>query len=224
MVERVPAVICDVDSLTKGTYVEMPGWDPNYVIIDERVQASRVNVIGIITQAQAEGNVAQYVLDDSSATIQVRSYESEQLEAKPGELVLVIGRPRVYQNEVYLAAEIIRPVKPAWAQHRKKQLAQLAAERAALPKFEPPEPSDEPEAALIPSTPPKPTAEPKKDASDTERIYAMIEKLDSGDGADISDVLAEADKQGIDDAEKAISHMLEMGDIFEIRAGKLKVL
>lgn len=223
MVERMPAVICDVKSISAGRYVEMPGWEPNYVVVDDRLRVSRVNVIGTITQAEAEGSIARYALDDASGRIALRSYESSELEAKPGDLVIVIGRPRIYQNEIYLVPELIRAIEPAWAGFRKRQLELLTGERALL------EAIDETEAPASggETRAPKPAAkdaDTDAPATDTERIYALIERIDTGDGADMSDVIARAEKDGIAEAEKAIHHMLEMGDIFEIRAGKLKVL
>ena len=226
-VERVPAVICDIKHLKEGRYVERPGWDPNYVVLNDRVRVSRVNIIGAITLATAEGGSAQYTLSDGTGEITLRTYDTSELEANPGELVIVIGRPRSYQNEVYIVPEIIRLVKEPWATHRKKHLEILTQERSVLPILE-----EEPQDTSETSTPrerepvreaPQPPAQAEP-ANDTERIYAMIETLDGGDGVDISDVLTKAESDGIENAEKAIHHMLEMGDIFEIRAGKLKVL
>lgn len=230
MAERVPAVIIDVKSITQGTYVEMPGWDPNYVIVDSRFKVSRVNIIGVIVQAEVDGNTANYTLSDQTGTITLRSFDTPEIEAKPEEPVLVIGRPRVYQNEIYLVPELIRTIDPRWAEYRKRELDILAEERLALPEIE--VPSEEERAALKTERqtepreekPKKAEPEPEGAATDTERIYAMIETIDSGDGADLSEVLAKAQAEGIENAERAIHHMLEMGDIFEIRAGKLKVL
>lgn len=224
MVERMPAVICDVKRISTGRYVEMPGWEPNFVVMDDRLKVSRVNVIGTITQAEQDGTIVRYALADASGMISLRSYETNELEASPGDLVIVIGRPRAYQDEIYLVPEIIRKVEPAWAAYRKRQLELLETERSALEPIEitEPEAPSEPRAES-PRTETR-APEPVGDATDTERIYALIERIDSGDGADMSDVLSQAEKDGIAEAEKAIHHMLEMGDIFEIRAGKLKVL
>ena len=227
-VERVPAVICDLKRLLEGLYVEMPGWEPNYVIIDERLKVSRVNVIGVITLVDTQGGGARYTLTDGTGDIALRSYEGSEPRAKPGDLVVVIGRPRVYQNEIYLVPEVIRTIDQNWVNHRKRQLELLDDERSNLAILEIPETqvTKESSAAHAPAVEKKDSSKqtPEEPSSDTERIYAMIESLDSGDGVDLSDVLMKAQSDGIENAEKAIHHMLEMGDIFEIRAGKLKVL
>jgi RPA family protein len=219
-IERVPAVVSDIKRLRAGTYVEMPGWDPNYVIIDKRIKASRVNLIGIITLADTDGGGVRYTLTDGTGDLLLRSYEGSVALAAPGDPVIVVGRPRSFQNEIFLAVEIIRPIDQRWAHHRKRHLELLDAHRSQLPVLEAPEPL-EPEV-VAPSA--IETSRDEKPSSDTERIYALIESLDPGDGIDLSDVLIKAQADGIENAEKAIDHMLEMGDIFEIRAGKLKVL
>ena len=221
-IERVPAVISDIKRLREGAYVEMPGWEPNYVLIDERIKASRINLIGIITLADTDGGSARYTLTDGTGDLIIRSYEGSEPRAQPGDPVVVVGRPRVFQGELFLALEVIRTIDQRWAHHRKKHLELLDAQRSTLPVLEvpeAPEPPKDPEP--VQRSVPEPSAQP---ASDTERIYAMIETLDPGDGVDLSDVLVKAQAEGITSAEKAIAHMLEMGDIFEIRAGKLKVL
>ena len=49
----------------------------------------------------------------------------------------------------------------------------------------------------------------------------MIKKLDEGDGVLIDDVIKSSK---IGDAEEIINRLLENGDIFEIKPGKLKIL
>ena len=55
----------------------------------------------------------------------------------------------------------------------------------------------------------------------TQKIFRIIKKLDKGAGADIEDILLES---GIENAEKYITTLINEGEIFEIRPGKVKVL
>ena len=54
-----------------------------------------------------------------------------------------------------------------------------------------------------------------------EEIYLLIKKLDSGDGASIEDVVSESKNK---ESEGIIEKLLQNGDIFEIRPGRVKVL
>ncbi|MBI2134051.1 hypothetical protein HYU11_05195, partial [Candidatus Woesearchaeota archaeon] len=52
-------------------------------------------------------------------------------------------------------------------------------------------------------------------------IRKLIKEIDTGNGADIEDV---SRKSNIAETEGIIRNMLQAGEIFEIRPGKLKVL
>ena len=55
----------------------------------------------------------------------------------------------------------------------------------------------------------------------TEKIVTLIKELDNGAGADMQELVNKCDTE---EAEKIIKTMLEQGEIFEIKPGKLKIL
>ena len=54
-----------------------------------------------------------------------------------------------------------------------------------------------------------------------KRIFDLIKEIDMGEGADTQEVITKSD---IDEAEDIINRLLEQGEVFEIKPGKLKVL
>ena len=291
--ERKEAVICAIGDLLNGKYYKMPGWDPNFVLLRDRIKASRVNILGVITTKSNEDGYASLTIDDGSGTIMMRSFEEQNFEVSPGDAALVIGRPRDFSGNLYLVPEIVRRIENMkWVDYRQRELEILEEKRKSLPELEitggelsdhssdslensklstkistseehNSEPSPESikssvsdahneenentpvketdkgddsaiesnntaenssrsDESLIDDKKPRERTEKKK--SDTERIYEMIGQFDGGDGAEISRILDEAEKEGIENAEKALRMMLEIGDIFEIKAGKVKVL
>lgn len=52
-------------------------------------------------------------------------------------------------------------------------------------------------------------------------IYDLINELDSGDGAEVSEVI---EKSNFDDSEIVIKRLLQEGEIYEVRPGRLKTL
>jgi len=58
-------------------------------------------------------------------------------------------------------------------------------------------------------------------AGATDEIFSLIRKLDSGEGVLIDDVIKDCKNES---AEKILSKMLENGDIFEVKPGKIKIL
>ena len=61
----------------------------------------------------------------------------------------------------------------------------------------------------------------QESASIDEEVYSLIKKLDDGYGVSIEDIIKNSNNSK---AENIITKLLERGDIFEIKPGKLKVL
>lgn len=222
-----------VKDIHTAEYRRVDGWDPDYLIIQGR-KVYRTLLIGMILQRQERDEQVEYVIDDGTASIPVIFTEGAQRHAE-GDVVLIIGRPRDLAGRLIMG-EIIRSVPAAWKAYWEKR-ARLALhwqpeasmdeeveelhpdeEKHALS-----EPVSEAQAEVIQAGETVQTEE-AEEKSETERVYELIKKLDDGLGAPVERVLEEAAKEGISQAERAIRFMLEVGDIFEIRAGRLKVL
>ena len=168
------------------------------------VNVSRVNVIAnIVYKSGDEQNYNSALIDDGTGKILLRTFENTNLFSKAdiGNIVLVIGKVREYNNERYILPEIVRKLeKFEWMSLRKIELKDTIIE-----------PVKEPANEVV------------EEAAKTigEEVYIIIKKLDDGDGAAIEDVMKESNNP---DAEKIISRLLENGDVFEIKPGKLKVL
>ena len=168
------------------------------------VNVSRVNVIAnIVYKSGDEQNYSSALIDDGTGKILLRTFENTNLFSKAdiGDIVLVIGKVREYNNERYILPEIVRKLeKFEWMSLRKIELKDTIIE-----------PVKEPANEVV------------EEAVKTVgvEIYIIIKKLDDGDGAAIEDVMKESNNP---DAEKIISRLLENGDVFEIKPGKLKVL
>ena len=168
------------------------------------LNVSRVNVIAnIVYKSGDDQNYNSALIDDGTGKILLRTFENTNLFAKAdvGDVVLVIGKIREYNNERYILPEIVRKLeKFEWMNLRKIELKDNVIEQAKEPVNEAVE-------------------ESAKNIG--EEIYLLIKKFDDGDGAAIEDVIKESNNP---DAEKIISRLLENGDVFEIKPGKLKVL
>ncbi|MFH1848652.1 MAG: hypothetical protein ABH879_00535 [archaeon] len=195
-----------IRELIEGKHVVTNGWEPNYILLADGTRVSRANILGVII-SKGDGYLQ---IDDGSGNISVRSFdESASFENHNiGDSVILIGRPREYGNERYIVPEILKKMSdPLWMNVRKLEL-QLRA--APLPCAE--EPPDRPVE----------TEESNDNSMDmTQKIYELIKELDAGHGANFEEVI---EKSGAGDAEKIVNSLLKEGDIFEVSAGKLKVL
>ena len=60
-------------------------------------------------------------------------------------------------------------------------------------------------------------------------LFLLIKKLDKGDGADLNEIIEMSNKElnkesNKENTEKIINSMIKVGELFEIRPGKIKIL
>jgi RPA family protein len=167
---------------------------PDYVQIGSK-NVSRVNIIGTVI-AIDNGKIQNIIVDDGTEKIAVRSFD-KTYSANVGDVVLVIGRIRQYNSERYISPEIIRSdIDKKWA---------LIWGRNSLK-------SDCAEEL--------PEEEVEKAADDNNKcsVLEKIRELDDGGGALYEEVVREFKD------EKMIYNLLEQGEVFQIKPGRLKVL
>ena len=160
----------------------------------------RVNLIAAVVGKEGESQYPTLVLDDGTAHVTARSFESPELirNAPIGEIALIIGRPRVYNGQPYLIPEIIKPLQDRrWVEVRLRELAREAPSRETAP-------------VAVPETRPL----------SPELLLEVIRKLDTGAGAEIGTVLAQLSSA----AEPLVDQLLARGEIFQLRPGVVKVL
>jgi len=150
---------------------------------------------------KSEGAYAGAVIDDGTGKISLRAFENIGVFSKAdvGDFVLVIGKIRSFNDEKYVMPEIIRKIDAAWMNVRKLELKDMhaAGENA------------------------KAMAHDVEEVPVNDEIYSLIKSLDNGDGVSVDDVIKSSKDKS---AEFIINKLLESGDIFEIKPGRLKVL
>lgn len=200
--QRQTARICTLSEIREHPWEENPGYEPSGVRTP-RGLLSRVNVLATVVAKEGAG----MTIDDGTAQVLVRSFEGEP-KAEVGSLVLVIGRPREFNSERYLVLEICRRLRSnEWIAYRRRELAHLASHDFT-------EPVEQAEVGEVVQV---------RDGGENpfERLVAKIRELDGGQGADIEDILKAA---ALPEGERLLRTLLEEGEIFEIRPGKVKVL
>lgn len=197
-IKREIAMICMIDDLLQGSFVRTEGWNPSY-FSTEMGDVSRANIIGVVVNREPNGGV---LLDDGSGRILLRSFEENAFAGvDTGDLVLVIGRPRIYNEQKYVLPEIIKKVDHKWGEYRRLQLELL---RKRVKKAV--------AVSIKEAVPP---------VNYFQKILEFIKDLDSGSGADAEEVIK---RSGAPDADALIRKLIEEGEIFELKPGKLKIL
>jgi len=210
-----------INDILKGEYIKEEGeWVPNYIKIGND-KVSRVNIMAVIVSKENLENTNYQILliDDGSGKISIRSFEEgtnfDNLNI--GDFVTVIGRPREYFNEKYIVSEILKKVEDSsWIEVRKLELNK----NNEIKEQEQP-PSSKPEIKSEPTNNEEVIEEVQEEDDINKKIFDLIKEIDVGEGADTQEVIT---KSKVEKAEGIITKLLEQGEVFEIKPGKLKIL
>ena len=189
-----------IKDILSSRYIKTEGVGPNYLQIN-RLEVSRVNVIGVVVQKSDMGSHSGLIIDDGTGKISARAFENDFLlnNVDVGDVVLVLGRPREYLEEKYLLVEIAKKIDPLWAKARKMELKDFNIMGGKAEE-------DNDNGGAI-------------DENRKSRILKVIKELDKGEGVSIDDLPSD-----LGNVDKIIGVLLREGDVFEARPGKLKVL
>ncbi|USN45922.1 MAG: hypothetical protein H6502_02200 [Candidatus Woesearchaeota archaeon] len=206
-IKRHPAKFCYVRELLEGEFIQRPGWEMSS-IRTVRGEFYKVNILGI---AVLQENESMIKIDDGTGTLTVRDFTGSKIfnTFEVGDMVMIIGKPRVYEREIFLANEIARKVTDqTWVTFRKKILGPVRKRNEARPPVE------------------KEASQPDKDDQKQEKlvdyydqVIKLINDLDKGGGADIDEVIKE-----LPDAKPIIDQLINIGEIYEIKQGRLKLM
>lgn len=217
-----------IGSILEGEFHKVEGeWEPNYVLINDK-RVSRVNIIAttISKLISDDGGSGSVEVDDGSGNIRVKAWKEDVnilKKVEVGNLVLLIGRVRSFNNENYVTPEIIRVLPdPSWANIRRIELEKEYGKFERSLKEEnssslPQQTSDETvggEKKAIEETIPVVTE------SKRQKILNLIGKEEE---VNYDNIVSES---GIDkeEASKIINDLLKEGEIYQSRPGFLKII
>jgi len=236
---RATAIKTAIIEIIRGEYIQEKEQNPNYLKTVDGNIIYRINTLGIIASKDRVGSMTNLLLDDGTGQIALRFFEENVLLEKInlGDVVLVIGKVRIFNEEKYVYAEIIKKSNPDWLKVRLAELNQkinhLKSKEIENQKLEKDIPIKKEKKKRIHNQPEKPIEEEVVEEIANEpiienssqlpidKLLQLIKELDKGDGAPIEDII---EKSTVDDPEKILEKMLEKGDIFQNQPGKVKVL
>ncbi len=234
-IRRMPANKVRISEIVDGKFY--PGsrenMAPSYVVSGFGEKISRVNVIATVTNKfiSDNGNYAALTIDDGSGAIQVKTFGDgiKMIEGiEPGQLIVVIGKVKEYNDEVYINVESVRIADENYENLRKAEvLDRLIARKTFVKEIrQVAEGMDEDDL----------TEYARKLGVDDEQLQAMLERkevdykpkmleliesMDDGEGVEIGK-LFEISKLPEHIIERTIDELLAAGEIYEPIVGKLK--
>ena len=182
-----------IKDLFNGVYVQQEGWLPNYIQVLDK-QVSRINLIATVIDKQTFDSLITISLDDGTGVIQAKTFNEDTKKLQNiniGDFILLIGRPRRYNEQLFLTIEIIKKIPPVWGKVRKIELEKVNKQ------------------------------DDSGQENDRQKLFSIIKKLDTGQGADISEVLKMLNPEK---GEAVINNLLKLGEIYENRPGYIKTI
>ena len=188
-----------INQLLNNEFIQQEGWNPSYIQIKEK-KISRINLIAIVIDKQISQNLGTVTLDDSTGKIQARVFneETKKLEnINIGDPILLIGKPRKFNDSLFITIEIVKKIDHLWMKIRKQELEKEFdfKEKESTPVIN----------------------------SSGDKILQLIKSIDSGEGVSISELTSKSrinEKQ----IEEVLSELIKLGEIYEPKPGKVKVL
>jgi len=133
-IKRATAYKLWITDLISGKFV-IPNSVEETPYLDVRnLKISRVNLIAssVLVYKSADNNYTSITIDDGSEAIRVKAWREDVKlleKVKIGDLVNVIGRVRLFNNEIYILPEIVKILDgPNWGKLRRLELIRLYGE------------------------------------------------------------------------------------------------
>ncbi len=204
--KRATAFKLRIGSLLQGKKVKKDEEKLNFVELGNK-EIKRVNVVANIVEKfenEPKENKTRYAsltLDDASGQIQAKFFGDDVEKFKnigQGDTVMVIGRLRIYQNNLYILPEIIKTKDPRYLLVRKLELE-----------------SDKEEG--------KKENNKKEVKAVKEQIIDMIKKAEEQGGIETDKLVMEINAKP-DIINQEIQKLLEEGLAYEPKPGKIRYL
>lgn len=230
---RQIAVKVKINELVNGKYVQNSDQEPNYLMIQNGEKIFRANVMAIVISKEKIGSITNFLLDDGSGKIVLRSFEENKFLDKIdiGETVLVIGKLREYNQEKYFSSEIIKKIDPVWLKIRNLELGTKVTSEILESNDEKGEVIIEDKKTEVSEKlnenknkfeePIEDEVVEEEEIFPVKKLIKIIKEKDNGEGILIEELI---EISPLDETEKLIEKMLESGDVFQNLPGRIKVL
>lgn len=234
---RFPAAKVSIQELEEGEYIEEKEQNPNYIFIDKNKKIFRINIIATLVHKELRGSVTSLLVDDGTGKIIMRLFEENKtaVNLEVGDVVQIIGKIRIFNQEKYIFPEIIKKINSLWLKVRSVELQKddkiEKSEKIQKGKTEIISNEKKENVKEIAKNLIEDTVETFEIVSEEieendpllpfEKISKLIADLDKGEGVMIEEII---ERSPLEKTEEIIEKMLENGDIFQNTPGKVRLL
>lgn len=238
--ERNIAIKCCIEEIINGKFYggDKESLRSSYVLTKYGERISRVNIFGTVVDkfVSEDDSYASIIINDFSGAVRVKAFKEDVKKLKEievGNNVIVIGKPRFWNNEIYIGLEIIRVVEdPNFESYRRIEILKKLIERKRMiseilnlkEKLEEESfrnyikerygYSDDELDFLL---------QVKEERKDFKlQVLKIIKELDKGNGVDVLDIFGSINLES-SILDSILTELLNEGKIYEIEPGKIKV-
>ena len=224
---RPPAVKLTIQDILASTIHQDNQDLPLYLLSLKGEKVFRLNIMATILNIERIGSISNILIDDGTGKIILRFFEDNKLinNLAIGKCINVIGKARIYNEENYIAPEIVKGVSLWWLKGRSLELRPLEFSSSVETKIAPNQrllnqkKIEEKKESVIKEEEVSCSAE--LELLPNQKVIRLIKELDQGEGALIDEIISNS---SLKDIEQLLDKMLEKGEIFQITPGKIKVL
>jgi RPA family protein len=194
----------------------------NFLEINDK-KITRVNIIANVIDkfvSEGEKRYAALTIDDASGQIRVKAF-GEDIEkirmVEIGDIVLVIGNPRFFNNELYILPEILKPVDSKWLVARKFELEKNKSKKISAEVAQTKTGGIEVERIT--------SDEKQLTVKDSSLLRKQILELlkKNEEGSDIDKIIMTLHAP-VEEINSTITKMLEDAEIYEPKPGRIRLL
>jgi|SRR3989344_703088 len=204
--QRQTAYKIPINELLNNLYIEQQGWDPNYIQIKDK-HVSRINLMATVVDKQVSSTLATLTLDDSTGIIQARYFNDDVkkiADINTGDAILIIGRPRKFNDQIFITAEISKKINSLWMKIRRIELKK--------------------EFNIEIANNGQQQKESKQQMNiHTEKFLELIREKDDGTGADIDYIITSSGLKE-SEAQEVIVELIKLGEVYEPKPNKIRIL
>lgn len=206
-----------LQQLWSGQFVDASADVASYLLVGQQ-QVSRVNVIASVVEVftHVEKKFSSLTLDDGSSTIRVKVFGHDMKlfeNIKLGDVVNVVGRVRKFNEELFIAPEVVaRVMNPNVELLRKVELITTVGKfDRSLPLRDLYQEIKEPVMAEHLSV--------DNSLSARQKVLAFIERVEE---ASVADVIQAAGN--VEEGKSLVKELLKEGEIYQSKPGYVRVV
>lgn len=188
-----------IDEIVNGDVTETEGYETNILRTKDGQETKMLRVLGTVVDkfVSDDGNYAIITLDDATETIRAKLFKNDVRKIEKinvGDIVDVFGSLRKYEEEVYIAPDIVRKLDdPNLEVLRNLEIEQ---ERGGE----------------------------KQEVDIEPLVMEKVKELDTGKGAEIKALINDLKEQGEDNVLETLRNLMMRGDMYEPKTGFVKIV